>query len=174
MIHLGSDFDIIPAIAPGDFATPPASVYISLKNIGGVYVVFFKGVGTAGEDPALELQQAKDVSGTAAKDLNGFVDVYKKQHLTAVNTVAGWTKVSQTADEDYVGDGTSAESQGLYAAYVPAGALDTLNGFDCLKANIKDTATAAQIGCLFYLVGGLRYAAAPNRLPSPFANMAEV
>jgi len=168
MNPLGSYLDLVSGTVPADLQTAVAGDYISLKNAAGVLVVFFKGAGTAAEDPTLELQQATAVAGTNAKDLNGFVDIYKKQGtLTAVGS---WTKVTQTADEDFVGDGTSAESQGLYAAWIPSALLDRANGFDCVQVNVKDTGVAAQIGCVLYIVCGLRFQEAPENLPSLIAD----
>lgn len=169
MNPLGALFDIVAGTAPADLGTAVPGTYISLKNAEGVLVVFFKGAGTAGEDPVLELQQAKTVAGGSAKDLNGFVDIHKKQGAS-VGAVGAWTKVSQAADEDFVGDGTSAENQGLYAAWIPTTSLDIANGFDCVAVNVKDVGVAAQIGCVLYLVCGLRYGRAPANLPSVIAN----
>lgn len=169
MNPLGSLFDIVAGTAPADLGTAVPGVYISLKGAEGLLVVFFKGAGTAGEDPVLELQQAKTVAGGSAKDLNGFAEIYKKQGA-AVGAVGAWTKVSQAADEDFVGDGTSAEQQGLYAAWIPTTSLDTYNGFDCVAVNVKDVGVAAQLGCVLYIVCGLRYGAAPASLPSFITN----
>lgn len=165
MNPLGSMFDIVPAVVPVDLQGAQTGDYISLKNAAGVLVVFFKAAGTAADDPTLELQQAKTVAGGSAKDLNGFVNIWKKQGA-ALTAVGSWTKVTQTADEDFVGDGTSAEEQGLYAAWIPAAMLDVNNGFDCVQVNVKDTGTNAQLGCVLYILCGLRYQDAPENLPS--------
>jgi len=163
---LGHIFDIVPGTVPADLQTAVAGDYVSLKNVtGGVLVVFFKAAGTAADDPTLELQQAKTVAGGEAKDLNGFIKIHKKQGA-ALTAVGSWTEVSQTADEDFVGDGTSAEEQGLYAAWIPVDLLDVDNGFDCLQVNVKDTGTNAQLGCVLLFLCGLRYQAAPADLPS--------
>lgn len=169
MHPLGNLLDIAAAVVPADLQTYVAGDWISLKGYQGVAIVFFKAAGTAADDPTLELQQATAVAGTGVKDLDGFVDIYKKQGA-ALSAVTGWTKVSQTADEDFVGDGTSAEEQGLYVAYIPAEMLDVANGFDCLQANCKDVGTNAQIGCLLYILIGPRYGDAPANLPSPIAD----
>lgn len=165
MNPLGSLIDIVPAVLPLDLQTARSGDYVSLKNAAGVLVVFFKGAGTAADDPTLELQQAKTVAGGSAKDLNGFVDIFKKQGTTLTG-VGTWSKVSQTADEDFIGDGTSAEEEGLYAAWIPADILDVDNGFDCVQCNVKDVGGNAQLGCVFYIVHGLRYQAAPENLPN--------
>lgn len=165
MLPLGASFDLVAGVVPVDLQTAQTGDYVSLKNAAGVLVVFFKGVGTAADDPTIELQQAKTVAGGSAKDLNGFVDIWKKQGALLTG-VGAWTKVSQPADEDFIGDGTSAEEQGLYAAWVPNDLLDVDNGFDCVQANVKDVGTNAQLGCVLYILCGLRYKATPENLPS--------
>ena len=165
MNPLGSILDIVPGTVPADLQTYVAGDFVSLKNAEGCLVVFFKGVGTAADDPVLELQQATTVAGGSVKDLNGFIDIYKKQGAL-LSAVGSWTKVSQTADEDFTGDATSAEEQGLYAAYIPANILDVDNGFDCLQVNCKDVGNNAQLGCILYILIGLRYPDAPANLPS--------
>lgn len=168
MNPLGSVIDIVPGVLPLDLQTARSGDYVSLKNHQGVLVVFFKGAGTAADDPTLELQQATAVAGTGAKDLNGFIDIFKKQGtLTSVGT---WTKVSQTADEDFIGDGTSAEEEGLYAAWIPADILDVDNGFDCVQVNVKDVGNNAQLGCVLYILHGLRFPDAPANLLSSIAD----
>jgi hypothetical protein len=171
MNPLGSLIDIVPGIVPVDLeGGNNAGDYVSLKNAEGLLVVFFKAAGTAPDDPTLELQQAQTVAGGGAKDLLGFVDIYKKQGalLTGVGT---WTKVTQTADEDFVGDATSAEEQGLYAAWIPATLLDRTNGFDCVQVNIADPGVAgAQLGCVLYILCGLRYQRSPEDALSAIVN----
>ncbi len=169
MNPLGSLFDIVVGTVPADLQTAVAGDYVSLKNCQGSLVVFVKAVGTAGDDPTLELQQAKTVAGGEAKDLNGFVDIYKKQGALLTG-VGSWTKVTQAADEDFVGDGTSAEEQGLYAAWIPVTLLDVNNGFDCLQVNVKDVGNNAQLGCVLHILCGLRYGATPASLPSAIGN----
>lgn len=165
MNPLGSHFDIVPGVVPVDLQGAQTGDYVSLKNHQGALVVFFKGAGTAGDDPTLEIQQATSVAAGSAKDLNGFITIYKKQGA-ALTGVGSWTKVTQTADEDFVGDATSAEEQGLYAAWIPADLLDVDNGFDCIQVNVKDVGNNAQLGCVLYILCGLRYQDAPESLAS--------
>lgn len=164
MNPLGRLFDIVPGVIPLDLQTARTGDYVSLKNCEGALVVFFKGAGTAGDDPTIEIQQATTVAGGGAKDLDGFEVLYKKEGtLTAVTS---WTAVSQTADEDFVGSATSAESEGLYCAWVPAVLLDGENGFDCIQVNTKDVGTNAQLGCVLYILCGLRHHSNPDGLLS--------
>lgn len=164
MKALGNLVDLVPAIVPLDLQTARDGDWVSLKNCEGVLVVVFKGAGTAGDDPAITIEQATDVAGTSAKVCNAITAYYTKQGtLTSVGT---WTKTTQTADELLQGDGTSAENQGLYAFSVAADQLDVANGFDCLRVRIADVGTNAQLGCALYVLYGLRNAMSPESLPS--------
>lgn len=168
MKPLGSTFDIVPAIVPLDLQTARDGDWLSLKNAQGVCIVFFKGAGTAGDDPTLTFEQASDVSGTGAKNLSVVTTIHKKQGtLTSVGT---WTTVTQAAGATYAGDGTSAEEQAVYVVEIEADQLDADNGFDCVRVRCSDVGTNAQLGCALYLLYGLRYAAAPANLPSAIAD----
>jgi hypothetical protein len=163
MNPLGSLLDLVPGVVPQDIDLGPLTGdFVSLKNAEGVLIVFFKAAGVANDDPTLELQQATSVAAGGVKDLDGFVDIYRKQGA-ALTGVGTWTKVTQGADEDFVGNATSAEEQGIYAAWVPADMLDRDGGFDCLQVNIKDPGAAgAQMGCVLYILVGLRYQRSPE------------
>lgn len=165
---LGSAFDIIPGIVPLDLQTARDGDWVSLKNAQGVCIVFFKGAGTAGDDPTLTVEQATDVSGTSAKNLSVITAVHKKQGtLTSVGT---WTTSSQSAAATYVGDGTSAEEQAVYVIEIESDQLDADNGFDCVRVRCSDVGTNAQLGCALYLLYGLRHQTAPANLPNSIAD----
>lgn len=164
MKPLGSQFDLVPGIVPLDLQTARDGDWVCLKNYEGCCFIVFKGAGTAGDDPAITIEQATDAAGTSGKVLNAITDYYTKQGtLTAVTT---WTKTSQTADELLQGDGTSAESSGLYVFSVQSDALDVANGFDWVRVRIADVGTNAQLGAALYLLYGPRNPCPPENLPS--------
>jgi len=168
MKPLGALFDIVPGIVPLDLQTARTGDWVSLKNAQGVCIVFFKGAGTAGDDPTLTFQQATDVAGTSAKNLTVVTDIHKKQGtLTAVGT---WTTTTQAAAATYAGDGTSAEEQAVYVVEIEADQLDVDNGFDCINVACSDVGTNAQLGCALYILYGLRYGGAPATLPNAIAD----
>lgn len=144
-----------------------AGDYVSLKDYGRVGVLFFKAAGTAGDDPTLTIQQAKDVSGTSVKALN-FTDIYKKQGA-ALTAIGQWTKVTQSAANTYT-DATSAEVQAMWWVEFKAEDLDAANDFDCLIASVGDVGTNSQIGCLLYFGGDPKYASQPSDMRSMIAN----
>jgi len=165
---LGSEIDIVPIILPLDLQTARLGDYVSLKNWQGVVFVFFKGVGTAAEDPTLTFKQATTVAGGSEKDFANVTTIFKKQGT--LTGVGAWTKVTQTAAATFVGDGTSAESEGLYAIQIDAAELDQDNGFDCVTVNVADVGITAQLGCIFAILYGPRYGGAADTLPSAIAD----
>ncbi len=168
---LGSLFDLVSGFVPVDTqsAANPGT-YVSLKNYEGVVFVFHKAIGVANDDPVLELQQAVSVAGGSAKDLTAFKTIYRKQGAL-VGAVGTWTKDTQTADEDYTMNATSAEQQALVAVYVDAADLDRDNGFDCVQCNCKDTGAAgAQLASMLYILVGPRYQRSPEDSLSAIAD----
>lgn len=129
--------------------------YISLKHAKSVAIVFTSGVGTAGDDPTLTIQQASDVAGTGAKALNVVttpVQVWKKQAATSLAAVAAWTDASGDASTNTVTNATSAEQSALWVVEFTPDQLDVDNAFDCIRATVADVGGNAQPGYLFYLV----------------------
>lgn len=164
MLPLGNIIDIVAGVIPLDLQTARTGDYVSLKEAEGCLVVILKGAGTAGDDPDFTLNQAVAVAGTSAKALNAIDTVYKKQGtLTSVGT---WAKVTQTADEVFSADATSAEEEALYVIDVPAAKLDVDNGFDCISVDVADVGTNAQLGCVLYILYGLRHKDQPENLNS--------
>ena len=138
--------------------------YVSLKNYRRVAVVFVSGVGTAGDDPTLTVQQASDVGGTGVKDLT-FTDIYRKQAATSLAAVGSWTKTTQTTANTYT-EATAAEQDLIWVVEFHAEQLDVANGFDCIRATVADVGTDAQPGYLFYLLADPRFSTAPANMPS--------
>lgn len=127
--------------------------YISLKHAKRVAVVFTSGVGTAGEDPTLTIQQATDVSGTSAKALNiPTASAFKKQAATSLAAVAAWSSASGDVSTNTLTNATSAEESALWVVEFTPDELDADGGFDCIRATVADVGASAQTGYLFYLV----------------------
>ena len=152
-VDFAQQIQIVSGFVPVNLATGANSGdWVSLKNYERVTILFFKGAGTAGDDPVLTLREAKAVAGTDAQDLAVIDKVYVKQGtLTAVGP---FTKVTQAAAATYT-DATSAEVQAIWAFDVLAEELS--DGFDCIQANVADVGTNAQEGALLYLLWPARY-----------------
>ena len=158
---LVEEMQIVPAIVPVDMsAAANNGDWVSMKYWDRCTIVFFKGAGTAGDDPVLTLRQATSVGAAGAKELNFTRVDYKQGTLTSVGT---YTTATQAAANTYT-DLTSAEVTGLYVIEVKAEDLDVTNGFDCIQFQVPDIGTNAQIGCALYLLRGARYGSVP--LPS--------
>ncbi|MBB95587.1 MAG: hypothetical protein CML68_13480 [Rhodobacteraceae bacterium] len=152
-IDFAEQVQIVPAIVPVDLSSGAnAGDWISMKNYERVTVVFFKGAGTAGDDPTVTLNEATAVDGTGSQTLAAIDKVYVKQGtLTSVGT---FSVTTQAAAATYTDD-TSAEIQALWVFDVMAD--DLSDGFDCLQISVADVGTNAQVGCALYLLWPPRY-----------------
>ena len=160
MLGLGSCFDIIEGFAPVDLQTAANNGdYVSLANAGHVAVVFQSGLGTAGDDPTLTIQQASDNAGTGAKALN-FTTIYRKQAATSLAATSAWTKTTQTAANTYT-NATSAEQDALWVVEFDADQLDVDGGFDYIRATVADIGANPQPGVLLYILSELRHKTLP-------------
>jgi hypothetical protein len=139
--------------------------WVSVRDYDRVAVVFISGVGTAGDDPTLTIQQAKDNAGTGAKALN-FTTIYRKQAATNLAAVTKWTKTTQSAANTYT-NGTAAEESLIWWVEFRGSDLDVANGFDYVRATVADVGTNAQPGYLFYLLGRAAYPNEPDNKLSP-------
>lgn len=165
MKPLGATFDIVPAFVPLDLQTARDGDWISLKNSQGVVAVLLKAAGSDNDDPTISFQQATDVSGTGAKDLASIAVIFEKEGADLA-AVGAWAKVEQAVGASYAPGDPSAQSQAMYVFQIESAELDVNGGFDCIRMRCSDVGTNAQLGCGFYLLYGLRYASAPESLPS--------
>jgi len=151
--------NIVSILYPSDIQTAVADDWINLKGYGHLDVVFFKGAGTAGDDPTLTFAQATVVAGTDTKALT-IVDKYylKQGTLLSTSTVGGvFTKTTQTKATTIVGDGTSAEEQMIMVIPIDAEDLDVDNGFCCVQVSVGDVGSNAQFGCILGILTDPRY-----------------
>lgn len=160
--HILEKMQIVSAFVPADLQSAQTGDIVSMKNYGRCAIVFFKGAGTASDDPEISVEQVQDVgnSGSNAKPIN-FTRVDLKQGtLTSVGT---FTKIEQAADDAYTND-TWAEVQAILVIDIKAEDLDVENGYDCIRVKCSDVGSNAQLGCALYLLHEPRYATDP--LPS--------
>jgi hypothetical protein len=156
--HITEKGQFVPGIVPVALNTNPGATsdYVSMKGYGRCAIVFFKGVGTNGDDPTLTLSQATAVAGTSAKALN-ITRVDKKQAATNLLSTGTFTTSTTTsvASHDTFSTNTwtnsdLAEQAAMVVIDVKAEDLDIDGGFDCIILNVSDVGTNAQLGCLFY------------------------
>lgn len=153
---------IAEGILPLALTTARTGRVISLKNYRRCLVVFYKGIGTASDDPTITLAQGTDIAFGTTKALT-FTTIYVKQDATKLSDVAQWTKVTQSAGATYT-DATSAEQAAIWAIDIKAEDLDIANGYDCIRASISDVGTNAQLGCVLYLPYDPIVLAAPENM----------
>lgn len=142
--------------------------WVSLKDYRHIAIIFRSGVGTAGQDPTLTIEQAQDVAGTGAKGLN-FDTIYRKQAATDLSAVGAFTKTEQTAASTYT-DADAAEQSVLWIVEFDVAELDINNGFDVIRATIADVGANAQPGDLLYILSQPRYAHSAENMPSALAD----
>jgi len=161
--------DICSAFVPVDLKTGAnAGDFISMKDWHHLTIVFFKSIGTAGDDPIFELKQATVVAGTDTKDLNGITSVFYKQGLD-LTAVTHFDEATQAADEHYT-DATSAELSGIYVIEIDDTMLDVNNGFDCVQFNVADIGANAQLGCALYILSQPKYTGPVHGRANPLAD----
>lgn len=144
--------NIVPAIIPIDLATGANNGdWVGFAEYNRCLVVLLTDVGTAGEDPIFNLQQASDNAGTGAKDLL-FTNIYEKEGATALNAIATFTLVTQTAATSYT-SATGGENEQLICVDVHANDLDVEGGFTHLRLDVADTGgTAGKLGAALYVM----------------------
>lgn len=164
--------DIVQAFLPVDLQTAQTGDYVNLASWGHVAVLFCSALGSGGDDPVVNCQQATDNGGTGVKDLDistSPVKVFSKQAATSLTGVTTWSDASGsvTGGNTFDEDGTSAEESLLLLIEFDANELDVANGFDHMRITVDDTGSNAQLGCAFYILSEPRFALAPTSKQSP-------
>lgn len=140
---------------------PRVGDWVDLRQYRGLNIVLLKGIGTAGQDPVLTLEQATSAAGAGAKALP--VSTYfKKEGATAVDAIAAFTQRTATTPGT-IGGGdelTSAENEALWVVPVKDTDLDGANGFTHVRGSVAATANA-QLATLLYETYGARRVSLP-------------
>lgn len=155
-------FQIAEGILPIALTTARTGRVVSMRNYRRMGVLFYKGVGTASDDPTITILQGTDIAFGTNKALT-FTSIWVKQDLTKLSDVAQWTKVTQSAANTYT-DATSAEQAAMWWVEFQQSDLDIANGYDCIRASLSDVGTNSQIGCVLYFGGDPIYPAAPENM----------
>ena len=162
-------FDIVEGFPVVDLQTSANNGdYINMKNVEWLVILFGSGVGTAGDDPTVTVQQATTNAGGSAKALNivtSPLQVFKKQAATSLAAVTTWSDASGDVTTNTITDSDSAEQDLIYAIMFQGSDLDVANGFDHVRATIADIGSNAQPGFLLYLVTPM-YGSKPTETPS--------
>lgn len=163
MEGLGRLYDVGLAWAPVDSQSGNITgKRLSLAKATGVTILVNKAAGTANDDPVFTLKQHTAYTSGTSADLAVIDHFYLKQE-TALDNDESWTKVTQSAAATVTGNGTSAETQCLYAFEVGADQLS--DGYTHISLDLADTGSAgAQLVSAIYIVHDLAVQRAPERL----------
>ena len=145
--------------------------YVSLAHYNHCAIVLISGVGTAGNDITLTIQQATSSTGGSVADLDivtSPVKIWKKQAVTSHASTSVWTDASSGVTDNTWTDAASAEQSLILVVEFDAADLDADGGFEFLRAT-TDAATGAEPGWLGYILSEPRFARAPDKHISAIA-----
>lgn len=143
------DIQIVSGILPVDLSSADNDGdFVNLSKYRSAMIVLHKGAGTAGQDPTLTIQQAKDVDGTDVKGLD-FDTIYVKQGT--LTSIGQFTKTEQTPASTFTVAG-SAELEAIWVVVIDVASLDINGGFKTMRARIADVGAAEQLGGLLYIL----------------------
>ncbi len=150
---------IVSGFLPADMNSGAgAGDWVSLKNYEKMSIIFFKGAGTATQDPTVQLIQGKTNSGGTPLALDVIDKVYVKQATNLLST-GTFSVVTQAVGNTYT-EGTSGEKALIWAIDFYADDLDIANGYTCFRATIADVGTITgpvPYGAVLYLLWPPRY-----------------
>ena len=156
-MKLVENAQMVAGFVPLDLQVQRDGDWVRLRDFNHLTVIFYKGIGTAGDNPVVTLQQATDNAGGGAKALN-FTEIWRKQ-AADVQTVGQFTKTTQVAANTFT-DGASANQQALWVLEIDADMLDVDGGFQYVRLTLNDTGVNAQLGCVLYILTQPRFAEA--------------
>ena len=147
---LGSDYDISAAWTPANLTTAQTGKRINMQNVKSVDIVFFKGAGTAADDPTVTLKHHTAATGGTSANLAVITEYYLKQEAT-LDGDETWTKVTQADAATIVGNGTSAEEEQIVVLNVRADQMPATSNW--LSLDVAQVhATNAQLGAALYII----------------------
>ena len=164
-------FDIVEGFPAVDLSTGAnTGDYVFCGHALRVVIKFVSGIGTAGDDPTLTVQQATSNAGGGVKALNvpstASLKTWKKQAATSLAGTPQWSDASGDASTNTLTNATAAEQALIWTVeIVPIEDMDVANGFDYLRATVADVGANAQPGYLSYIVEKA-YPTQPSAQPS--------
>lgn len=160
-------FQVAAAFAPVDMSVAANNGdWVSMAHYSRCTVLFFKGVGTVGQDATITLLQATSAAGANSKALN-FTRVDHKSNAD-ITTIGQYTVATQAAGNTFT-IAANANKQAIYLIDVTVNMLDIDGGFKFIQASVADVGAAAQLGACLYLLGQPRFMGGSGVLPSALA-----
>jgi hypothetical protein len=145
--HVGFETAVLPKDITGAAQT---SDWVSLKNYSHVTIVIQQGAW-AGGTPAVTLEQATAVAGTANKAL-AFTKLWTKVGVTGT-TFVETAVVANTFN-------LPAVANTITVLEVDAEDLDVTGGFDCLAVLVASPGANADLLSITFILSGARYMSA--------------
>jgi hypothetical protein len=150
--------NVVSILYPSDMQTAVADDWIHLGDYHALDIIFFKGVGTAADDPDIHVTQATSNAGAGEKALNFDTYYLKQGTLLSTSSVGGqFTKTTMTSSYIISFDATSAEEQMICGIHIEADMLDVSGGFEYVRASVPDVGSNAQLGCILGVLHPSRY-----------------
>jgi len=163
MEALGRLFDVSVGFQPVDMQTGAnTGKRVSLRRASGLTVVFFKAIGTGGDDPVLTVQEHNAQSAGTSQNLAAIDHYYIKSATTPglVGTET-WTRTAQTLAATVTLTGLAA-SAAIVVLEIDAAKLS--DGFTHLSVSVADVGGNAQLGGLLYFPRDLEVQRKPANL----------
>jgi len=158
MTNLFEQGNVVSILYPSDLQTAVADDFISMENYHAMDIIFFKGAGTAADDPDIHVTQATSSAGAGEKGLNFDTYYLKEGTLLSTTSIGGtFTKTTMTSSYIISFGATSAESQMICGIHIEADMLDVNGGFKWVRASVPDVGTNAQYGCILAVLYPSRY-----------------
>lgn len=176
MLALGRLYDLIPLVEPIDLDTSQGGDQFSLRDAGGVTIVFFTGVGAAGRDLTFTAKRHTDMADATGTtiDLTAIAHPYYYYKQGAAATAVGvgsWTKSSAVTDSDgaaVVLDAAEGETSTLIAFHLDASDLG--DGYSAVSVSaIVAGGSGAKLGCAIAILDDLKVQRTPANLRSALA-----
>jgi len=166
MERLGLDYDLCACIVPKDLQDNAHNIglRVSLRDCESVDFVLYKGIGTAGQDPVVDVQQANAASGGTAKDLDTITHFFTKKGAVALTGAELWVETTQVAASEITVDATIAEADCIQVYHVEAADMDFAGGFYWAFIYITDVGANAQLGGVLAIRTGLNVQRKPSNL----------
>lgn len=175
MLGLGRVHDIIPLVEPIDLDTSQSGDQFSLRNCGGVELVFFTGVGAAGRDLTFTLKKHTDMSDATGTTIDmstlSHPYYYYKQGVAATPVGIGTWSRGSLADTDgasVVLDAAEGETGSLIVIYVDANDLG--DGYTALSVSaVVAGGSGAKLGAAMAILVDLDVQRVPTNLATALA-----
>lgn len=175
MLALGRLYDLIPIVEPIDIDTSQGGDQFSLRDAGGVTLVFITGVGAAGRDLTFTVKRhvdMADATGTTI-DLSAIAHPHYYIKRGSAATVVGdgsWTKtaLADTDGASVVLDATEGEDSALIAIHLDKSDLG--DGYSALSVSaVVAGGSGAKLAACIAILDDLQVQRAPANLRSALA-----